>query len=116
MIGDGDGDTTRTWEIDPDETDILEEIFHLIEILDKLRPPKGYWGLTFDKQHLDLCVEEKQITEEEKDFLLSEEFWDLIIKDCCDTREWVSFEHYHLTYIDEDGIEHSCKWHKKHDI
>lgn len=116
MIGDADGDTSRTWEIDPDEISALENITHLIEILDKLHPPHGHWGVCFDEHHLNLCVKEKQITKEEKDFILSEEFFDLIIEDCCDAREWVSFEHHDLTYIDEDGIEHSCKLHKKHDV
>lgn len=110
MIGDADGD--KDFSICFDNPD--EDIFKLIEILDKLNgyTPKGYWGFAFESEQIQTAVEDGRITQEEADFI----DWhsknynsicdDIIRDEYCDCREFLVYEGFDITYTDSLGITH----------
>ena len=69
MIGDANGDTIETMDIGKDDAKGLETVEKVIKILNKLKPPKGRWGIILDIYKLKDNLRDKQITEEEYDFL-----------------------------------------------
>lgn len=110
MIGDADGDHSETFEFYQDEDYYLQNAIALIEILKKLRPTKGYWGIMLEEERLSKAVLENQITDEEKFFVLDGPFQEIIRDSCCDEREWLTLEEAYLVYVDEYGIQHDVKW------
>ena len=111
MIGDADGDK----EFYLSFSELWDELIKLIRILKKLDgySPKGHWGFIFDEHHLEHALEEGVLTEDEVKFLdwTESDSWDdflcEVIRDSyCDEREFLVYEGFDITYIDEDGVEH----------
>jgi hypothetical protein len=65
MIGDADGDTDRETELSVNNPFIER----FCKILDKLKPTKGYWGISFSSDRLYNHYKEGQISIEDFTFL-----------------------------------------------
>jgi hypothetical protein len=118
MIGDADGYTTEEVEVSIDNP-YLERY---CKLLNKLKPNKGYWGLSLDEENIEKCHNEKQINKEEYDFLMAtmfeneemydgdgakSEFFEGVRSDT--EYSFLVFENVELFYFDENGKKHKTK-------
>lgn len=65
MIGDADGDTSKTVKVSADNP-YLERYCKLLK---KVKPVKGTWGICLDTETLEKWLNEKQITKDDYQFL-----------------------------------------------
>ena len=65
MIGDADGNTSEKVSLSADNPFIER----YVKLLNGFRPLKGHWGTVFHNNILDKLLEEKQITEDDYNFL-----------------------------------------------
>ena len=126
MIGDADGDTTEEIVISVNNP-FLERF---VTLINKLKPTKGHWGIVFDSYDFSNFLKEKQLTQEEYDFLYRIMFDDDSRKDTTfkiseneiefadEFYEGISgetdysflvFQGVTLSYFDEYGVKHKTK-------
>ena len=123
MIGDADGYTEEYAWLSEDNV-YLEKV---LRILDKLKPTKGSWGISFDADRIQKQWKEGNITEEEYKFFIAlaytagdgeiitnedsyDEFEEAAPLFYAETEySYVTFEGYELTYTDKFGVEYEAK-------
>ena len=121
MIGDGDGHTTESFSCGPDK---IEEVIKYVNILNKLKPLPGHWGICFDNyleeypgEYIGLSEEEYKIfyhlinlDDEDEDIILPIE---ATISDCLRARteySFLVFEGIEIFYYDENGRKFKVSW------
>ena len=126
MIGDANGNTSEELDISTDNP-YLERY---VKLLNSLKPNKGSWGVMLNLEDLDSFLEEKQITEDDYQFLKkmmfeewdendednstfivepenlkhSQEFYDGVMADT--EYSFLVFEGIYLQYVDENNVKH----------
>lgn len=117
MIGDADGDTQGEACVSIDNPFVER----FVTLLNKLQPPKGYWGFGLEEDKLEAIYKEGQITEDDFKFLCrtlfegseedyfktqeendwADEFFEGVISYV--EYSFLSFEGVDLYYFDETG-------------
>lgn len=124
MIGDADGQTSEVVELSLDNPHIEK----YCRLLNKLKPIKGHWGVVLSSDRIKKSLREKQITQDEYDFLMCtmfecyreevdslkdednflDEFWEGVKSDA--EYSFLIFEGVILTYVDEFGEKFKTKF------
>lgn len=120
MIGDADGYTTEEVEVNKDNP----HIERFCKLLNKLKPTKGTWGIALDENCLDDMLKEKQLNQDNYDFLYKtlfnncsadeEEYMGSFYKGVRLETEYsfLVFEGVDLFYIDENGQQFETEFKK----
>ncbi len=123
MIGDADGETTEKCKISLDNP----YVERYCKLLSNLEPTEGTWGLSLDFETLESLLGEKQITDDDFQFLTvlmfedsdsdfvipkehkkhSKEFYGGVQTDV--GYSFLTLEDLELYYIDEQGIQHETE-------
>ena len=124
MIGDANGNTSEELDISINNP----YVERYVKLLNGLKPVKGTWGVVLDEERLLKILEEKQITQDDYNFLMTlmfERWGDEEI--LCDIPEeniyfsqefsegvlsymkysFLVFEGIHLQYVDENNRKHN---------
>lgn len=124
MIGDGNGSSSK--ECDYSEkafTEVVQKHLHVLQKFSNLKI-EGHCGIIFDREHVEKALENKQISEEEYNILLSEILrdwedadWDKIgegyfNEEILNEGEYMFYviENITITYIDENRQSHQVVW------
>jgi hypothetical protein len=129
MIGDANGATSETAEISADNP-FLERF---CKILNKLKSPKGRWGIMLNYETIEANYKQKHITRDEANFMIcmmneNHEDYDEGLKDYLKTEEeknfayeftgicradteysFLTYEGFELIYVDEYKKHHQTK-------
>ena len=123
MIGDADGETSETTTLSLNNPFIER----YVTLLNSLKPTKGTWGLMLQKEDIKKCFKEKQISEDDYNFLCrmmfqdkqsdflvpinyesyAYEFYEGVRADT--EYSFLVFEGCDLRYIDEYGKKHKTR-------
>ena len=116
MIGDGDGNTTYDFTCDASE---IEEIVKYVDIFNRLKPLKGYWGIVFDNLPREYPGEYIGVSREEYEILMhlinlenaeskiEEAIYDCIRSDI-DSWNFLVFQGINIYYYDESNRKYKA--------
>lgn len=123
MIGDANGNTSETVKVSKDNP-YLERY---VKLLNSLKPTQGHWGIILEEYRIKKHFEQKQITEDDYNFLIYlmfEESDSTFVPDPKDEDyayefsdgvrgeteySFLIFEGCYITYVDENNKKHATK-------
>lgn len=110
MIGDNDGHTTEDIELSVNNPYIEK----YCKLLDKLKPTKGYWGISFEKHKIYGNYTEGRLTKDEyiflREIMFPENDWDDFDEDEKAENYFKTAEEFEYVYELNEGIRSETEY------